>query len=91
MAQCIAAHSANTQEIFHFPFLWISPVHVSEELFLTSAQPVFEHDGRNFSNALLLHRLVATGQEEQVVSRRGEINRDLVKHTCTMDSYSKVR
>ena len=69
----------------------ISPVHVSEELLLSAPQPVFRHGGYRFSNALLLHRLVATGHEEQVVSRRGELNRDLVKRTCTWMGVSKVR
>ena len=64
---------------------------ISDELLLSAPQPDFEHDGHTFSNALLLHRLLATGQEEQVVSRRGEINGDLVKRTCTWFAYSKVR
>ena len=55
---------------------------ISDELLLSAPQPVFEHYGDIVSNALLLHRLLATGQEEQVVSRRGELNRDLVKRTC---------
>ena len=61
---------------------------ISDELLLFAPQPDFKHYGFTISKALLLHRLVATGKEEQVVSRRGELNRDLVKRTCT---YSKVR
>ena len=64
---------------------------ISDALLLSAPQPDFEHDGDTFSNALLLHRLLATGQEEQVVSRRSELNRDLVKHTCSWGSDSKVR
>ena len=64
---------------------------ISDALLLSAPQPDFEHDGDTFSNALLLHRLLATGKEEQVVSRRGELNRDLVKRTCTRGGASKVR
>ena len=67
-------------------------MHVSEELLLSAPQP----DGNGFSNALLLHKLVATGKEEQVVSRRGELNRDLLSSTCEIKrpsgyTLSKVR
>ena len=68
---------------------------ISDELLLSAPQPDFDLDDLTFSNAVLLHRLVATGKEEQVVSRRGEINRDLVKRTCeykyTWECFSKVR
>ena len=64
---------------------------ISDALLLSAPQPDFEHDGDTFSNALLLHRLVATGKEKQVVSRRGQLNRDFVKRTCTWNSFSKVR
>merc|ERR1712107_776789 len=63
---------------------------LKEELLLSAPQPVFKHNGCTISNALLLHRLLATGKEEQVVSRRGELNRDLVKRTCTWRIYSKT-
>ena len=53
---------------------------------LSAPQPTFEHvfeGGRyTFSNCSLLHKLLVTGQEEQVVSRRGELNRDLLSSTC---------
>ena len=68
---------------------------ISDELLLSAPQPDFEQNTWTFSNAVLLHRLLITGQEEQVVSRRGELNRDLVKHTCEYKyiswAYSKVR
>ena len=64
---------------------------ISDELLLSAPQPDFDLDDLTFSNAVLLHRLVATGKEEQVVSRRGELNRDLVKRTCTWGRPSKVR
>ena len=57
---------------------------ISDGLSLSAPQQDFKHNGRTFSNALLLHRLMITGHEEQVVNRRAEINRDLVKRTCTM-------
>ena len=58
---------------------------------LPAPQPTFEHGGWSFSNCSLLHKLLITGQEEQVVSRRGELNRDLLSTTCGMDRISKVR
>ena len=47
-----------------------------------------------FSNCSLLHKLVVTGEEEQVVSRRGELNRDLLSKTCelkaSLSSFSQL-
>ena len=47
-----------------------------------SSQPMFEHSGLTFSNCSILHKLLITGQGEQVVSRRGELDRDLLSTTC---------
>ena len=56
---------------------------------LSAQQPEFTHeyDGHtyNISNAVLLHKLLITGQEEQVVSRRGELDRDLLSSTCEFE------
>ena len=50
---------------------------------LSAPQPTFEHgDYYTFSNCSLLHKLLITGQGEQVVSRRGELDRDLLSRTC---------
>ena len=55
---------------------------------LSAPQPMFQHfydsEGGHykFSNCSLLHKLLITGQGEQVVSRRGELNRDLLSSTC---------
>ena len=58
---------------------------------LSAPQPTFEHvyeGGRyTFSNCSLLHKLLVTGQGEQVVSRRGELNRDLLSSTCEYENY----
>ena len=64
---------------------------ISDELLLSAPQPDFDLDDLTFSNAVLLHRLVATGKEEQVVSRRGELSRDLLSTTCEYGDVSKVR
>ena len=54
-------------------------------MLLLSAPLFLEHyAGKTSSNALLLHRLLATGKGEQVVSRRGELNRELAKRTFQM-------
>ena len=55
---------------------------LADELPLSAPQPTFEHGGFTFSNCSLLHKLLITGQGEQVVSRRGELNRDLLSSTC---------
>ena len=54
---------------------------------LSALQPTFKHDGRTYSNCSLLHKLLITGQGEQVVSRRGELNRDLLSSTCEYKNY----
>ena len=58
---------------------------------LSAPQPTFEYGGWTFSNCSLLHKLLVTGQGEQVVSRRGELNRDLLNSTCEWGGVSKVR
>ena len=62
---------------------------------LSAPQPTFEHvyeGGRyTFSNCSLLHKLLVTGQGEQVVTRRGELNGDLLSSTCEVDRVTKVR
>ena len=59
---------------------------------LSAPQPTFEHgDYYTFSNCSLLHKLLITGQGEQVVSRRDELNRDLLSTTCENEVVSKVR
>ena len=63
---------------------------------LFAPQATLKHDGYTFSNCFLLHKLLITGQEEQMVSRRGELNRDLLSRTCeykfpSRTTVSKVR
>ena len=58
---------------------------------LSAPQPTFEHAYWTFSNCSLLHKLLITGQGEQVVNRRGELNRDLLSTTCEKEVVSKVR
>ena len=49
---------------------------------LSAPQPTFEHGGYTLSNCSLLHKLLITGQGKQVVSRRWELDRDLLSRTC---------
>ena len=53
---------------------------------LSAPQPTFKHGYRTFSNCSLLHKLLITGQGEQVVNRRGELDRDLLSSTCKYSS-----
>ena len=69
---------------------------LADELLLSAPQPTFKHDGFNgitytFSNCSLLHKLLITGQGEQVVSRRGELSRDLLSKTCKFKASSSGR
>ena len=62
---------------------------------LSAPQATFEHEDdlrlSTFSNCSLLHKLLITGQGEQVVSRKGELNGDLLSSTCEVDRVTKVR
>ena len=60
-----------------------------DDLPLSTPQPVQGFKGEGIiSNALLLHKLLVTGRGEQVVRRKSELNRRLVKHTCELnDTY----
>ena len=62
---------------------------------LSAPQATFEHEDdlrlSTFSNCSLLHKLLITGQGEQVSTRRGELNRDLLSSTCESRNISKVR
>ena len=58
---------------------------------LSSPQPEFEHDGLTFSNCLLLHRLLATGQEEVVLRRRKELpSQQKPASTSFLSSFCKA-
>ena len=63
---------------------------IADELLLSAPQATFKHGGQTFSNCSLLHKLLITGQGKQVVSRRGELDRDLLSTTCEMDGDTKV-
>ena len=83
----------STKLIFH-DLRFISVL--ADELLLSAPQPTFKHDGFNgitytFSNCSLLHKLLITSQGEQLVSRRGELNGDLLSSTCEVDRVTKVR
>ena len=49
---------------------------------LSAPQPEFKFGTLIFSNVLLLHKLLITGKGKQVVSRRAELDRDLLNKTC---------
>ena len=78
--------------VFKLSFILWLHFSVADELLLSAIQPTFEYGGGTWSNCSLLHKLLITGQEEQVVSRRGELDRDLLSTTCE-DPYgvTKVR
>ena len=61
---------------------------------LSTRQHEFVHDGYTFKDytCLLLHRLIATGQgEEMVLRRRHQLSPSLLSHTCRVSHLSKVR
>ena len=49
---------------------------------LSALQTTFMTGRLTFSNCSLLHKLLITGQGKQVVSRRWELDRDLLSRTC---------
>ena len=58
---------------------------------LSSPQPDFKHNGLTFSGCLLLHRLIVTGQTDELVRRKQEIVPALLSHTCEWGYSDKVR
>ena len=79
----------------------VSQLYTKSLELLSSLQPEFtlDVDGLNFtiSNCLLLHKLLTTGQGEQVLSmsRRRELNQGLLLRTCALEYeggiHSQVR
>ena len=87
-------YNNNSTKLIFYDLRFISVL--ADELLLSAPQPTFKHDGFNgitytLSNCSLLHKLLVTGQGEQVVSRRGELNGDLLSNTCEVDRVTKVR
>ena len=65
---------------------------LSDELLdLSAPQPDFKYNVDIFSNCLLLHQMLITGQGEQVVRMKARLNEDLLKHTCEEGDCSRVR
>ena len=69
--------------------LWKKNVHFAGSglNLLSTPQPDFKHTSKEFgtftySNALLLHKLLVTGKGQEVVSRKGELNREILSRTC---------
>ena len=62
-----------------------------DERFLSSPEPKFTHGGWNFSNALKIHWLLITGNEEEVLRRRGGLTTRLLSTTCEYESRTNVR
>ena len=50
---------------------------------LSEPEPVFQHNVHTFSGCRLLHRLIVTGQTDELVRRKREIVPALLSHTCT--------
>ena len=66
---------------FNFDYHWL----------LTLCYQNGQHYSRRnplFSNVLLLHKLLITGKGNLVVSRKAELDRDLLKKTCQYRPYS---
>jgi len=71
MEECVCEESVCVCQIIPFPQS------------LSTPQPEFETDQRTWSNCLLLHHLLIIGDEEQVLNRREELDRDLLLQTCS--------
>ena len=62
---------------------------------LSSLQPKFKHEERTFVQCRLLHKLLVTGQEEELLMmRRQELSTSLLSKTCQYkkgpDTVSRV-
>ena len=83
-----------------FPYMWKNVCSTGRRLEpLSALQPDFKFDWKYgsisrgtliFSNALLLHKLLITGKGKQVVSRKAELDRDLLNKTCEYKSFSRM-
>ena len=49
---------------------------------LASLQPKFKHEDRTFVQCRLLHKLLVTNQEEELLERREELTTSLLNQTC---------
>ena len=49
---------------------------------LSSLQPKFKHQDRTFVQCRLLHKLLVTNQEEELLERREELTTSLLTQTC---------
>ena len=61
---------------------------------LASLQPKFKHQDRTFVQCRLLHKLLVTNQEEELLERRQELTTSLLNQTCQYkegnDTISRV-
>ena len=61
---------------------------------LSTVQPEFKHNGQTFTNCLLLHRLLVTGGEEELLRTKQKLSSSILSHTCQYkegsDTHTKV-
>ena len=72
--------------------IWINP----DQLDLSSPQSEFTTNERTFSSCVLLHRLIITGQDEEILRRRHQLGPALLARTYQIqkglfNSHSQVR
>ena len=66
---------------FNFDYHWLITLCYQNGQHYSRRNPLF-------SNVLLLHKLLITGKGNLVVSRKAELDRDLLKKTCQYRPYS---
>ena len=71
-------------------------LNLADYLHLSALQPMFSYMERTFTNCVLLHRLIITGQDEEILRRRHQLDPSLLARTCQYPkglfaSFSQVR
>ena len=61
---------------------------LADPLHLSALQTKFSYNGRTFTNCVLLHRLIITRQDEEILRRRHQLDPALLARTFEYQSGS---
>ena len=57
---------------------------------LSALQPKFTYNWNTFTNCVLLHCLIITGQDEEILRRRHQLDPALLARTCQYQKESTL-
>ena len=71
-------------------------LNLADRLDLSALQPMFTYKERTFTGCVLLHRLIITRQDEEILRRKHQLDPALLARTCEYPkglfaSFSQVR